>query len=371
MIHHLFNRLIDKAMLIGTNAIKYGEETHINTTKMTSPDALDIQKTLSTAKSKGCYIAILEVASHALTQHRFHGTQFDMALLTNITPEHLDYHKTMDDYAATKKQLFKMVLHNSKSNKMAVLPKDDKYAKQRFEDLGIEKTLTFWLISGWTLWARDITYFADRTECVVEHMGKSYPMTLNMVWLHNIYNMLAAFAAWVLVGLDLQNMIDTMSDFEPPLGRMERIEHRDRTYFIDFAHTPDALDKTLQYLRNIKWDGRILLLTWAMGTRDRYKRPEMGRIADEYADIIVLADEDPSTESRYNILQDIRAWIRRADWDNLYIIPDRAKAIKFLTEISRPWDLILLAWKWHETLMSTPLGNIERNEKKTLESYLN
>ena len=143
-----------------------------------------------------------------------------------------------------------------------------------------------------------------------------------------------------------------MKTFIPPLGRMEHIQHNQVNYFVDFAHTPDGLHKTLSYLKEVKGNGRIILLTGAMGGRDRYKRPEMGKIADQYADIIVLADEDPAEESRFQIIQEIRSGIKRSDGDNFYIIPDRSKAIKFLTKIAQPGDLVLLAGKGHETVMS-------------------
>jgi UDP-N-acetylmuramoyl-L-alanyl-D-glutamate--2,6-diaminopimelate ligase len=117
---------------------------------------------------------------------------------------------------------------------------------------------------------------------------------------------------------------------------MESLVHKDVHYFVDFAHTPDALDKTLSYLSQVKQSGRIILLTGAMGDRDRFKRPLMGKIADQYADIIVLADEDPGDEDRMQIIQEVKNGIRRNDGDNLFIIPDRELAIKFITEITKP-----------------------------------
>lgn len=131
-------------------------------------------------------------------------------------------------------------------------------------------------------------------------------------------------------------MIECLNTFVSPLGRMESLVHKDVHYFVDFAHTPDALEKTLSYLSQVKQSGRIILLTGAMGDRDRFKRPLMGKIADQYADIIVLADEDPGDEDRMQIIQEVKNGIRRNDGDNLFIIPDRELAIKFITEITKP-----------------------------------
>jgi UDP-N-acetylmuramoyl-L-alanyl-D-glutamate--2,6-diaminopimelate ligase len=126
---------------------------------------------------------------------------------------------------------------------------------------------------------------------------------------------------------------------------METVIHNNVHYYIDFAHTPDGLDKTLSYLSQVKKDGRLILLTGAMGERDRFKRPMMGKLADQYADIIVLADEDPGDEPRFQIIQEVKDGIARHDGDRLYIIPDRQLAIKFITEITQPGDVVLLAGK--------------------------
>lgn len=277
-----------------------------------------------------------------------------MAILTNITPEHMDYHKSMEEYAKTKKKLFQNIQNNPKPNKMAVLPKDDKIGRERSDELGIEKTMTFGIISGATLKADTIVYSIDKTDFQINYMGQLFPITINMVGIHNVYNTLTAFCAGLVVGLDLNDMITTLSTFQPPLGRMEPITHNNTHYFVDFAHTPDALEKTLSYLQSIKKNGRVILLTGAMGQRDRFKRPMMGKLADQYADIIVLADEDPGDEPRFQIIQEIKDGIKRNDGDNLFIIPDRQKAIQFLTQIARPGDVVLLAGKGHETVMSVP-----------------
>ena len=277
-----------------------------------------------------------------------------MAVLTNITPEHLDYHKTMEAYAKSKKKLFQNVINNPKQNKMAILPKDDKIGRERADELGIEKTMTFGIVSGATLKAENITYSIDKTSFTINYMGQLFPLTIRMVGVHNVYNTITALCAGLVVGLDMNDMIASLSTFEAPLGRMEAIIHNNTHYFVDFAHTPDALEKTLSYLKTVKGSGRVLLLTGAMGERDRFKRPIMGKLADQYADIIVLADEDPGDEPRFQIIQEIKDGINRRDGDNLFIIPDRQKAIQFLTEIARPGDLVLLAGKGHETSMCIP-----------------
>jgi len=370
IIHHIFNSLIDKAFLLWTNEIKYGTEVETNISKMTSPDPMQIQEYLSKAKAKDCKIAVLEVASHGIAQQRFHGINFDMAVLTNITEEHLDYHKTMEDYANTKKKLFTSVLTNPKPNKLAILPRDDKFGRQWIDELGFDKMMTYSIVGSGTLKAENIVYNLDTTSFQINYMDTLFPITINMVGIHNVYNTICALTSGLIVGLDLQQMIDCLTTFTAPLWRMEPVIHHDVHYYIDFAHTPDGLDKTLSYLSQVKKDGRLILLSGAMGERDRFKRPMMGRIADQYADIIILADEDPGDEPRFQIIQEIKDGISRPDGDRLYIIPDRQLAIKFITEITQPGDVVLLAGKGHETVMCIPWGKIPRNEKAILETYL-
>lgn len=370
IIHHIFNTLIDKAFLLWTNEIKYWNENETNTSKMTSPDPMKIQEYLSEAKDRWCKIAVLEVASHGIAQQRFYGINFDMAVLTNITEEHLDYHKTMEEYSNVKKRLFTWVLTNPKPNKLAVLPKDDKYGRQRIEELGFDRMMTYGIIWSGTLKAENIVYKLDTTSFDINYMGTLYPITINMVGIHNVYNTICALTSGLIVWLDLKQMIDCLQTFVAPLGRMEPVIHNNVHYYIDFAHTPDGLDKTLSYLSQVKKNGRLILLCGAMWERDRFKRPTMGRIADQHADIIIVADEDPGEEPRFQIIQEIREGISRPDWDNLYIIPDRQLAIKFITEITQPGDVVLLAGKWHETVMCVPWGKIPWNEKEILENYL-
>lgn len=370
IIHHIFSTLIDKSFLLGTNEIKYGNENETNVSKMTSPDPMQIQEYLSKAKDKWCKIAVLEVASHGIDQQRFHGINFDMAILTNITEEHLDYHKTMEDYANVKKRLFTGVLTNPKPNKLAILPKDDKFWRQRIDELWFDRMMTYGIVWSGALKAENITYTLDTTSFDVNYMGILHPITINMVGIHNVYNTICALSSGLIVGLDLKQMIDCLTTFVAPLWRMEPVIHNNVHYYIDFAHTPDGLDKTLSYLSQVKKNWRLILLSWAMGERDRFKRPMMWRIADQYADIIVLADEDPGDEPRFQIIQEIKDGITRPDGDRLYIIPDRQFAIKFITKITEPGDVVLLAGKGHETVMCIPWGKIPRNEKAILETYL-
>jgi UDP-N-acetylmuramoyl-L-alanyl-D-glutamate--2,6-diaminopimelate ligase len=143
LIHKIMNDHVGKTLLISTAAIKIGDQEIFNEKKMTSLDVYDLQATLTTARDNGCKIAVIEVSSHGLDQYRFEGVDFDMGVLTNITPEHLDYHGTFANYVAAKKKLFQYVLNNPKKNKMAVLPKDDETGRKWFDTLSFDKAINF------------------------------------------------------------------------------------------------------------------------------------------------------------------------------------------------------------------------------------
>ena len=140
-----------------------------------------------------------------------------MAILTNITEEHLDYHKTMDDYAMTKKQLFLEIINNSKPNKLAIFPKDDKYGKKRSEELYFDKMMTYGIISSGSVRAENIKYMVDRTTFDINYMGQIYPITTKMVGMHNVYNIITAITAGLIIGLDMNQMITALETLIPPL----------------------------------------------------------------------------------------------------------------------------------------------------------
>lgn len=219
---------------------------------MTSLDPFKMRKVLQIAKDSGCQYIVLEVASHALHQHRFEGIEFDMAVLTNITPEHLDYHETMDEYAATKKKLFTLVMKNKKTSKIAVLPKDDDYGRKWIDEMYFDKMLSYSINTSSMMKGENIKLSANHTDFTFNYLGKETAVSMNLPGTYNVLNALAATATGLLLGIEQEKIASSLSTFPGVVGRMEPVTHNGVQYFIDFAHTPNALKSALGYINAIK-----------------------------------------------------------------------------------------------------------------------
>ncbi|HMT01634.1 MAG TPA: UDP-N-acetylmuramyl-tripeptide synthetase, partial [Candidatus Absconditabacterales bacterium] len=283
ILHKIINDNLGKTLMISTAYIKLGDQKIFNKTKMTSLDVFDLQGYLSTAKDSGCQYAVLEVSSHALDQFRFEGVEFDGAVLTNITPEHLDYHGTLENYANTKRKLFEYVATNSKNNKRAALPKDDEFGRKRADEIGFDKMMSFSINSSSMLRATNIQLSLEKTVFTLQYLGKEFQITTGLLGEHNVYNILAATAMGILMGIDLQKIIASIQSFEGVSGRLEYIDIKGVHVFVDFAHTPNALESTLKFFKTANKSGRLITVFGAPGKRDKYKRPLMGEIADRYS----------------------------------------------------------------------------------------
>ncbi len=374
MLHKMFNELVAPTVMVSTACIKIWKETIVNDKKMTSLDAYDLQSLLVDAKNKWCKIAILETSSHWLDQYRFEGITFDYAILTNITKEHLDYHKNLHEYAKAKKKLFEYVLKNQKETKYATLPADDKVGRERFDELAFDKKISFSIQNSSMLKADNIKETPTNTSFDIKYLGQTYATTSNTLWTYNVYNYLTALSVWIQIWLNINQCITSLSNFDWVSGRMEKVEHGWVTYFVDFAHSPDALDKTLQFLHRLKWNNRLILVFGAPWNRDKTKRPEMWKIAWQYSDVAIATDDDPDTENRLSILNELTKDIQQKDipiWEDMFIIPERKLAIKFAAEIARPWDIVMLAWKGHEPIQWTNFWTRKWSDKWELLKNLN
>ena len=360
MLHKMFSDLVAPTVMISTAWMKIWNKNIINDKKMTSLDPYELQSILVEAKHQWCKIAIIEVSSHWLDQYRFEWITFDYAILTNITRDHLDYHKTMHEYAKVKKKLFQYVLRNKKETKYASFPADDKIGKERFNEMAFDKKINFSIQNSSMLKAENIIEWKNETTFDIKFLWRTYNTTSNILWNYNIYNYLAALSVWIQIWIDIKQCINSLSSFKWVSGRMEKITHNDTTYFVDYAHTPDALEKTLQFLHRLKWDNRLIILYWAPWNRDREKRPTMWNIVQKYANISIATDDDPDTENRLSILNQLTKEINS---NKNFIIPERKLAIKFATQIAKPWDIVMLAWKWHEPIQYTNFGTRTRSDK--------
>lgn len=338
---------------------------------MTSLDASDLQELLSTAQQNGCKVAILEASSQGLDQHRFEGIEFDAAVLINITHDHLDYHGTMENYAASKKLLFQNVLNNKKQTKFWIFPADDAYGRKWFEEMPFDKKINFSLQSSSILKATQIIEHIDNTEFTFSYLGKLYRSKTHLLWSYNISNILAAMSVAIEIGIEIEKILASVEAFPGVEGRLEEFTINGKKVFVDFAHTPDGLEKTLSYLQGQKENWKLITVFGAPWNRDKEKRPIMWEIAGKYSDILIATDDDPSTENRLAILNQLTAPLQEAFYKQgkeLFIIPERAYAIQLALELSSPGDIILIAGKGHEKVQLTNFGKRPRSDQEFLKN---
>ena len=367
LIHYLINRKLGKCALVSTINLKIWDNQQPNNTKLTALPPFQLQKFLQEAVNSWCEYAVIEVSSHWLAQHRVDWIDFDVAVLTNITEEHLDYHNSIDEYAKTKKQLFYKVIRNINWKGFAVLNKDDVYWKEWDEEMPFDKIETYSIQIPASIRWKEIKEFKDHTEFIVNYLSENIPAKINLLWTFNVYNVLAALATWKLLGIDLKEWVKTIQDFKWLPGRLEVIKDKKwTTYFIDFAHTPAALENVLRFLSSVKWNWKIITVFGAPWNRDKTKRPVMWRKVNTFSDYIIVTDDDPDTEDRLSIIKDIIKWIDRKYWDRFWIQPERELAIQLAVEIAWKDDIVLIAWKWHEQVQLTNFGKRKYSDKETL-----
>lgn len=319
----------------------------------TTPFSVDLQKQLATAIKAGAHYGVMEVSSHALAQKRTLGCVFQAAVFTNLTQDHLDYHRDMEDYFAAKALLFQPDYLQGR----AILNTDDSYGQRLMESLTPE---TVWSYStqgeGADFWTRDLHYGASGVEGVLETPQGAIAFCSPLVGQFNLANLLAAVAAGLHLGLSLESMIAALPLFPGVPGRMERVVvspnpdespavEQDISVIVDYAHTPDSLENLLRAARPFI-SGQMICVFGCGGDRDRGKRPQMGAIAAALADQVVVTSDNPRTENPDQILQDILAGI--PETVQPVVLADRAEAIQTAISQAKSGDGVLIAGKGHE-----------------------
>ena len=311
----------------------------------TTPFALELQQQLAEAVKAGCQLAVMEVSSHALAQGRVLGCSFEVALFTNLTQDHLDYHKDLNDYFEAKALLFSPNYLKGR----AVVNQDDPWGQQLVARLD-DKHVWSYSISDQTadLWTSDLIYEADGVRGIIHTPGGEVPFHSPLVGQFNLSNLLAAVGAALHLGLELEAIAQSLPHFPGVPGRMERVQlspAQDISVIVDYAHTPDSLENLLKAARPFIKE-RMICVVGCGGDRDRTKRPQMGAIAANLADWIIVTSDNPRTEDPERILQDILGGIP-ATVEPL-VICDRAQAIHTAILQAQPGDGVLIAGKGHE-----------------------
>lgn len=362
-----------KVFMFSTVNFMINDKEYVNNTKMTSPDPFFLQKLLADAKSQWCEYAVIETSSHSILMSRNWGINYDIAVLTNITQDHLDLHKTMEKYVQTKLKLFKGLITSKRKwlvKKTAIINYESDY-KDLFLAEAYDSVFTYGKDIKANIKIEKFENTINGTKIEARIPGTTLNLETKLRGQFNVYNVLAA--VWVFIGLnykpeEVEKMVQEVT-WVP--WRMEEVENKEQyKIIIDYAHTPDALEQVLLTLKEIDDRKRIITVFWATGDRDRTKRPEMGRIVSEYSDIVILTQDDDYTEKTEQIIKDVLPWIERKEGDNFWIIADRKEAIRTALVTGKKDDIILIAGKWDEHLLMTNSWPVEWHDKAVVKEIL-
>ncbi len=335
LIYQLLNSLGVKTAYIGTIGFYLPERNRplVNTT----PDLYDLYDMLVEAANDDCEVIAMEVSSQALAMRRLECLKFDMVSFTNLTREHLDYHKTMTEYKNAKLLLFK----NVKKSGFAVINIDDKCGKDFIMDSN--KNILLGQGKG-DYRLSNILLTNNHSSFKVEHGDEIKEIVLPIPGIYNIYNYMNAYILCDKLGLDVDDVIKETLNLTAPLGRYQIVKNDKITVIIDYAHTPDAVQNIISSVRDYA-EGRVVTLVGCGGDRDKTKRPLMGEVATNNSDYVFFTSDNPRTEDPSEILNDIVAKLEK---DNFEIIEDRKEAIKTAINSLEEKDILLVLGKGHE-----------------------
>lgn len=366
LISGLLNELGKKTAIIGTTGIYIdGEKTPAT---HTTPESIHLYEILEKIFNQHIEYIIMEVSSHSLVQSRVYGIDFDYAIYTNLTPEHLDYHKTMQNYATAKKLLFDSLNEEA----IAILNSDDDYVDFMIKDskacekifVGTNPNSDFIIKLGCSNINEQKFVLQERIT------SREYCFKTNLIGEFNISNMALAVVTVSKIGFKIDELQKLTPIVKGARGRMEKVLLRNGAIgIVDYAHTPDALEKAIKTLLKIKNGKNIITVFGCGGDRDKFKRPAMGRIASLLSDVVIITNDNPRSEDPLQIINEIANGIDNHFEHKIKVIPDRAQAIKTAFELSKSGDIILVAGKGHENYQIIGKDKIHFDDLVELSKY--
>ncbi|MEO0375344.1 MAG: UDP-N-acetylmuramoyl-L-alanyl-D-glutamate--2,6-diaminopimelate ligase [Cyanobacteria bacterium P01_A01_bin.17] len=363
LIEYLFNQCQKATALLGTLYARW--PGHEQTATHTTPFAVDLQQQLSAAQNAGSEYGVMEVSSHALAQQRVLGCKFSVAVFSNLTQDHLDYHKDLDDYFEAKALLFSPTYLQGR----AIVNLDDSYGRRLIER--VDRVWTYSTESSEAdLWTSDLVYAPGGVQGQLHTPSGTVPFQSPLVGQFNVANLLAAVGAGLALDLDLNIMAQALSQFSGVPGRMEQVAvapNQDISVIVDYAHTPDSLENMLKAARPFV-KGQMICVFGCGGDRDRTKRPLMGGIAASFADQIVVTSDNPRTEDPQQILQDVLAGIDESVQPTVEV--DRHAAIQAAILQAQPGDFVLIAGKGHEDYQILGTEKIHFDDREEAQAAL-
>jgi UDP-N-acetylmuramoyl-L-alanyl-D-glutamate--2,6-diaminopimelate ligase len=352
----------EKVGLIGT--IEYAIGAEKMQALHTTPESLELHGLLARMVNAGCTSVSMEVSSHALQQSRVHGIEFRAAVFTNLTQDHLDYHGTMENYFQAKKILFDELPEGSS----AITNADDPWGLQITASTKA-RTLRYGVESTADVRASNIDLSLKGISIDIEYGKMKHRVTSPLVGRFNVHNILAAYTTGKAIGVSEQALQQGIASLRAVKGRLERVDSpKGWTAIIDYAHTPDALQKCVRAVRELMSGGRIITVFGAGGDRDKTKRPLMGTVAASLSDLAIVTSDNPRTEDPQQIIRDVVAGIPEPA--RVLQIVDRREAIRKATELARPGDVIVIAGKGHEEYQVIGTQKIPFSDRAVVEEFL-
>lgn len=359
LIHNMLNKLGRKTAYIGTNGFYIGN--FIKELPNTTPEIIDIYELLIEAKKEGCEYVCLEASSHGLDQNRLKGLKFDFAVFTNLTHEHLGYHKTMENYAKAKQKLFNML----RNNKYAIINNDDNY-KDYFIVKG-NNNITYSFTKG-DYYIKEYNITLSHSTFSVIHNNENYTFSTKMLGKHNIYNSLVSIIILSKIGYTFEEINKVLNTVEGPIGRMENINYKNNNIIIDYAHTPDGIENVLKTARELKPNKIITVIGCGGGTgSDREKRSEMGNLVLTMSNKTIFTNDNPRDEDPNQIINDL---LKEKANDNYIIELDRKTAIKKGIEELTNNDILLILGKGHENYQIIGSNKTHFSDKETVQEII-
>jgi UDP-N-acetylmuramoyl-L-alanyl-D-glutamate--2,6-diaminopimelate ligase len=345
LIKHICEQAGMRCGLIGTVRYEIGER--ILPATRTTPESLDLQELLAMIANASCRAAAMEVSSHALAQERTRGIEWDVAVFTNLSQDHLDFHGTMERYFEAKSRLFVELSRQEKKRKpVAVVNIDDRYGEQLLGKIDKNiSTITYGMGVRANFRASNYRMEFAGTSYQLEARGRSYLVRLPLIGRFNVANSMAALAAANALGINLRQAILSLAKSPQVPGRLEIVPaKRQFQVFVDYAHTPDALLNVIKTLRELE-PGRLVVVFGCGGNRDKLKRPLMAEVVDRHADYAIVTSDNPRKEDPAAIIADVEKGFHSDRYEK---IVDRTEAISRAIELAQPRDIVLIAGKGHE-----------------------
>ncbi|MCC7344517.1 MAG: UDP-N-acetylmuramoyl-L-alanyl-D-glutamate--2,6-diaminopimelate ligase [Deltaproteobacteria bacterium] len=341
----------------------------------TTPESIEIQRLFREMKTAGVDAVAMEVSSHAVDMRRVEDVFFDVGVFTNLTPEHLDYHKSMELYFESKKRLFLQLLPRGKGPKRAVLNADDRYGMKLIDAV---KEVPVWTYSTmaqskWDFYAREWRSDLSGTQAVIATPQGVAEFRSPLIGAFNLSNILAAAAAAAALEIPLETIARAVAAFDGVPGRLERIENDKGIHvFVDYAHTPDALKNVLGALQNLN-PPKILTVFGCGGDRDRAKRPIMGREVARLSNVAVVTSDNPRTEDPQKIIGEILPGVEEGGMTpgrDAFVEPDRKAAIEKAIAMAKPGEVVLIAGKGHEDYQILGTEKVHFDDRETAREAL-